>query len=115
MHRIRFCGEILAVTVFLQQFMTAGSNFELRRNFQDGIVRTTYTDEAHTPKIALRQIFGRLSLKENLCKLAADAGLFSVEVVAMLGDTAAAVEESIKTLVPADALHGGHRWLVSCL
>lgn len=66
--------------------------------------RTTYTDEAHTPKIALRQIFGRLSLRENLCKLAADAGLLSVEVVAMLGDTAAAVKESIKTLVPQDAL-----------
>eukprot|EP00434_Breviolum_minutum_P005738 symbB.v1.2.005054.t1/scaffold291.1/size238869/19 len=47
---------------------------------------------------------GWLSFKENLCKLAADAGLFSVEVVAMLGDTAAAVKESIKTLVPADAL-----------
>ena len=62
--------------------------------------RTTYTDEDHTPKIALRQIFGRLNLKQNLCKLAADAGLLSVEVVAMLGDSAAAVKESINKLVP---------------
>ena len=51
--------------------------------------RTTYTDEARTPKIALRQIFGRLGLRQELCKLAADSGLLSVEVVAMLGDTAA--------------------------
>ena len=66
--------------------------------------RTTYSDEARTPKIALRQIFGRLGLRQELCKLAADSGLLSVEVVAMLGDTAAAVKESIKTLVDAAVL-----------
>ena len=66
--------------------------------------RTTYSDEARTPKIALRQIFGRLGLRQELCKLAADSGLLSIEVVAMLGDTAAAVKESIKTLVDAAAL-----------
>ena len=66
--------------------------------------RTTYRDEDHTPKIALRQIFGRLSLKQDLCKLAADSGLLSVEVVAMLGDNATAVKDAIKTLVPADQL-----------
>ena len=54
--------------------------------------RTTYSDEARTPKIALRQIFGRLGLRQELCKLAADSGLLSIEVVAMLGDTAAAVK-----------------------
>ena len=64
--------------------------------------RTTYRDEAHTPKIALRQIFGRLSLKEDLCKLAADSGLLSVEVVAMLGDSATAVKKSLMTLSVGD-------------
>ena len=49
--------------------------------------RTTYTDVAHTPAISLRQIFGRLGLRENLCKAAADAGMLKVEFVAMLGDT----------------------------
>ena len=62
--------------------------------------RTTYSDEARTPKIALRQIFGRL----GLCKLAADSGLLSIEVVAMLGDTAAAVKATLKTLVDPAAL-----------
>ena len=66
--------------------------------------RTTYRDEAHTPKIALRQIFGRLNLKEDLCKLAADSGLLSVEVVAMLGDSTTAVKKSLMTLVPPDQL-----------
>ena len=66
--------------------------------------RTTYSDEARTPKIALRQIFGRLGLRQELCKLAADSGLLSIEVVAMLGDTAAAVKATLKTLVDAAAL-----------
>ena len=66
--------------------------------------RTTYSDEARTPKIALRQIFGRLGLRQELCKLAADSGLLSIEVVAMLGDTAAAVKATLKTLVDPAAL-----------
>jgi hypothetical protein len=57
--------------------------------------RTAYADEAHTPKIALRQIFGRLGLRSELCRAAADGGLLSVEVFAMLGDTATAVKTSL--------------------
>lgn len=66
--------------------------------------RTTYTDEAHTPKIALRQIFGRLGLKTDLCNAAADAGLLNVEVFAMLGDTAAASKTALRTLIQDAAL-----------
>lgn len=66
--------------------------------------RTQYTDEAHTPKIALRQIFGRLGLRQPLCKAAADASLLSVEVVAMLGDTAAASKTALRTLIPEASL-----------
>ena len=66
--------------------------------------RTAYTDEAHTPKIALRQIFGRLALRSELCRAAANGGLLSVEVFAMLGDTATAVKTALQTLLPAAAL-----------
>lgn len=66
--------------------------------------RTQYTDEAHTPKIALRQIFGRLALRSELCKSAADAGLLTVEVFAMLGDAAGAVKDTLKGLIPTDQL-----------
>ena len=66
--------------------------------------RTDYADEAHTPKIALRQIFGRLGLRSELCRAAADGGLLSVEVFAMLGDTATAVKTSLQTLIASTAL-----------
>ena len=66
--------------------------------------RTAYADEAHTPKIALRQIFGRLGLRSELCRAAADGGLLSVEVFAMLGDTATAVKTSLQTLLPTATL-----------
>ena len=66
--------------------------------------RTAYADEAHTPKIALRQIFGRLGLRSELCRAAADGGLLSVEVFAMLGDTATAVKTALQTLLPTAAL-----------
>ena len=66
--------------------------------------RTVYADDAHTPKIALRQIFGRLSLRTELCRAAADSGLLSVEVFAMLGDAAAAVKTALRTVVPTAAL-----------
>ena len=66
--------------------------------------RTVYADEAHTPKIALRQIFGRLALRSELCRAAADGGLLSVEVFAMLGDTATAVKTSLQTLLPTATL-----------
>eukprot|EP00913_Durusdinium_trenchii_P033252 g31129.t1 len=66
--------------------------------------RTTYTDEAHTPKLALRQIFGRQGLKSELCVAAADSGLLSVEVFAMLGDTAAAAKTALRAIVPDSSL-----------
>jgi hypothetical protein len=66
--------------------------------------RTVYAYEAHTPKIALRQIFGRLGLSADLCRASADAGLLSVEVFAMLGDAAGPVKTSLQTLLPTDAL-----------
>ena len=66
--------------------------------------RTVYADEAHTPKIALRQIFGRMGLRQALCRSSADKGLLSVEVFAMLGDTATAVKNTLKTMIPAAEL-----------
>ena len=66
--------------------------------------RTQYAAEAHTPKISLRQIFGRMGLREGLCRAAADGGLLSVEVFAMLGDTAGAVKTTLKTMIPVTAL-----------
>ena len=68
--------------------------------------RTAYADEAHTPKIALRQIFGRHALRDGLCRAAADAGLLSVEVFAMLGDTADKAKDSIRTMIPEATLGG---------
>ena len=66
--------------------------------------RTVYTSDAATPKIALRQIFGRLGVAQNLCRAAADAGLLSVEIMAMLGDTSATAKEQIKALIREDDL-----------
>ena len=66
--------------------------------------RTKYDSEDKTPKISLRQIFGRLNLKSELCKSAANAGLLSVEIFAMLGDSAKAAKDQIKILIPEDEL-----------
>ena len=66
--------------------------------------RTAYADVDHTPAIALRQIFGRMLLKEGLCRAAADSGLLKVEVFAMLGDTAQQVKTNLKTVLPDDKL-----------
>ena len=66
--------------------------------------RTTYADEDHTPKIALRQIFGRMGLRQALCRSSADKGLLSVEVFAMLGDNATAVKNTLKTMIPSAEL-----------
>ena len=62
--------------------------------------RTKYDSEELTPKIGLRQIFGRLSLKSELCKSAAKAGLLSVEIFAMLGDSAKAAKDQLRVLIP---------------
>lgn len=60
--------------------------------------RTVY-DPTKVPELGLRQVFGRQRLSPDLCKLAADCGLLSVETFAMLGDTIGAVKDCLKTLV----------------
>ena len=67
--------------------------------------RTVY-DADKIPDLALRQIFGRQRVSEDLCKLAADSGLLNVETFAMLGDTIAAVKTSIRTIVADPAKLG---------
>ena len=67
--------------------------------FSRMVDRATYTDVAHTPAISLGQIFGRLGLRENLCKAAADAGMLKVEFVAMLSDTSATVKTNLRTMI----------------
>ena len=61
--------------------------------------RTVY-DDAKTPDLPLRQVFGRQRVPKELCRLAADAGLLTVETFAMLGDDIAAVKATIKSLIP---------------
>ena len=52
--------------------------------------RTNY-DIDKTPELPLRQILGRQRVPTELCKLAADSGVLTVETFAMLGDTSHAV------------------------
>ena len=61
--------------------------------------RTTYTDADHTPDLPLRQIFGRQRVPPDLCKTVADARLLTVETFAMLGDTIAAVKQTLKAMI----------------
>ena len=61
--------------------------------------RTVYTADK-TPELPLRQVFGRQRLGEDLCKTVADAGLLTVERFAMLGDTIAAAQTTLKALIP---------------
>ena len=67
--------------------------------------RTVY-DDAATPELSLRQVFGRNRLATTLCKLAADKGLLSVETFAMLGDSIGAVKTTLKTIVGDETLLG---------
>ncbi|CAE7390539.1 unnamed protein product [Symbiodinium necroappetens] len=68
--------------------------------------RTVYPDKDKVPELALRQIFGRQKLLEDLCFLLADKGMLSVERVAMLGDTITSVKATIKAIVGDDAKFG---------
>ena len=61
--------------------------------------RTAYAPEK-TPELPLRQVFGRQRVSAGLCKTAADAGLLTVETFAMLGDTIAAVKNTLKQIIP---------------
>eukprot|EP00913_Durusdinium_trenchii_P003180 g2940.t1 len=56
--------------------------------------------------LALRQIFGRQRLSEGLCRAVADRKLLTVEAFAMLGDTIAAVKESLKVIIADEDLLG---------
>ena len=68
--------------------------------------RTAYADDARTPDLALRQIFGRQRVPTALCRRVADAGLLTVETFAMLGDTITQVKQTIRTVL-VDPLHLG--------
>ena len=61
--------------------------------------RTVYAADK-TPDLPLRQVFGRQRVNEDLCKLAANSGLLTVETFAMLGDDISSVKATLKNLVP---------------
>ena len=60
--------------------------------------RTKYPDD-QIPDLALRQVFGRQKLSEQLCLLMAGCGLLNVETVAMLGESITGVKTTLKTIV----------------
>ena len=64
--------------------------------------RTVYANEAATPKLNLRQIFGRQGLDTALCRLSADKGLLTVEMFAMLGQDLSSAKETLRKLWEAD-------------
>ena len=64
--------------------------------------RTVYASEAATPKLNLRQIFGRQGLDTALCRLSADKGLLTVEMFAMLGQDLSSAKETLRKLWEAD-------------
>ena len=64
--------------------------------------RTVYANKAATPKLNLRQIFGRQGLDTGLCRLSADKGLLTVEMFAMLGQDLSSAKETLRKLWEAD-------------
>ena len=64
--------------------------------------RAVYANEAATPKLNLRQIFGRQGLDTGLCRLSADKGLLTVEMFAMLGQDLSSAKETLRKLWEAD-------------
>ena len=71
--------------------------------------RTVYPDKDKVPELALRQIFGRQKLPEDLCLLLADKGMLSVprsRGLAMLGDTITSVKATIKAIGGDDTKFG---------
>ena len=67
--------------------------------------RTTYPDD-QVPELALRQVFGRQRLPENLCLLAAEVGLRTMDTFAMLGDNITGVKQTLNRIVPDPARFG---------
>ena len=70
--------------------------------------RTKYPAD-QVPDLALRQVFGRQRLPENLCLLLAGCGLLNVETVAMLGESITSVKTTLKTIVADEDKLGGYR------
>ena len=66
--------------------------------------KTSYTGAV--PDLAVRQIFGRQKLPENLCLLMADSSLLSIERVAMLGDTISQAQSTLKAIVYDESKFG---------
>ena len=64
--------------------------------------RTVYANEAATPKLNLRQIFGRQGLDTGLCRLSADKGLLTAEMFAMLGQDLSSAKATLRKLWEAD-------------
>ena len=60
--------------------------------------RTKYPDDK-IPDLALRQVFGRQRLAEDLCLLMANCKLLNLETFAMLGDSIPGVKTTLKTIV----------------
>ncbi|CAE7540860.1 unnamed protein product, partial [Symbiodinium pilosum] len=66
--------------------------------------KTSYTGAV--PDLAVRQIFDRQKLLENLCLLMADSSLLSIERIAMLGDTISQAKTTLKAIVNDDTKFG---------
>ena len=62
------------------------------------VVRAKYPAD-RTPELAVRQIFGRQRLPENLRLLMADSGMLAIERIAMLGDTTASAKTTVRAIV----------------
>ena len=67
--------------------------------------RTIYPD-GQAPDLALRQVFGRQRLPQDLCLLMAEIRMCTVETFAMLGDTIAGVKATLRTLIPEETKLG---------
>ncbi|CAE7236610.1 unnamed protein product [Symbiodinium microadriaticum] len=70
---------------------------------------TEFFTKDKVPELALRQIFGRQKLPEDLCLLLADKGMLSVprsRGLAMLGDTITSVKATIKAIGGDDTKFG---------
>eukprot|EP00913_Durusdinium_trenchii_P008689 g8162.t1 len=64
------------------------------------------TPSVDSMRVTPLQIFGRQRVPTDLCKVVADAGLLTVETFAMLGDTIAAVKQTVKTMLADDSKLG---------
>ncbi|CAE7809987.1 unnamed protein product, partial [Symbiodinium necroappetens] len=79
----------------------------LHTSYRAMVDRTVYANEAATPKLNLRHIFGRQGLDTGLCRLSADKGLLTVEMFAMLGQDLSSAKETLRKLWEADMSRGG--------